>query len=330
MAGGAGVSLAAMATRRRSKTSRAQRSKGRSGRRTTGRSRVAVRAAWRDDVNEQLRAHRPDALAILLVVVGVISALGIYSDLAGPFGRAIEHGAAAVLGGGRFLVPLALIVGALSLVIAPMRAAATKKTSGGARRARLAPRHRARAGGPGLGRADAPRARQPPRLDRSARTRRRRDRRARRRTVARRARAGRRRDRARRGRSCSGSCCRRHGDRASSRSASRWPPRFVGRQARRAVRDAAVDRRGATRPTRSSRSSTRPPVVPHAARPGGRGRRRRGRRRLRVRGRRRRGIRGGRRRASTPRTRSTKKRKKRRTKKRKRNTRKKTPTSRTS
>jgi DNA segregation ATPase FtsK/SpoIIIE, S-DNA-T family len=67
-------------------------------------------------VNEQLRAHRPDALAILLVVVGVISALGIYSDLAGPFGRAIEHGSAAVLGGGRFLLPLALIVGALSLV----------------------------------------------------------------------------------------------------------------------------------------------------------------------------------------------------------------------
>ncbi|MGO9873932.1 MAG: DNA translocase FtsK [Acidimicrobiia bacterium] len=105
-----------MATRQRSKTSRAQRSRGRSGRRTTGRSRVAVRAAWRDDVNEQLRAHRTDALAILLAVVGVLSALGIYSDLAGPFGRAIEHGSAAVLGGGRFLVPVALVTGSLSLV----------------------------------------------------------------------------------------------------------------------------------------------------------------------------------------------------------------------
>jgi S-DNA-T family DNA segregation ATPase FtsK/SpoIIIE len=67
-------------------------------------------------VNEQLRAHRPDALAFLLGVFGVISALGIYSDLAGPFGRAIEHGCAAVLGGGRFLVPVALVVGSLSLV----------------------------------------------------------------------------------------------------------------------------------------------------------------------------------------------------------------------
>src|ERR1700722_8521676 len=105
-----------MATRRRSKTSRVRWSKGKSGRRPSGRSRVAVRAAWRDDLNDQLAGHRSDALAILLAVVGVISALGIYSDLAGPFGRAIEHGCAAVLGGGRFLVPAALVIGALSLV----------------------------------------------------------------------------------------------------------------------------------------------------------------------------------------------------------------------
>ena len=78
---------------------------------------MAVRAAWRDDLNEQLRDHRSDALAILLGVAGVIAALGIYSDLAGPFGRAIDHGTAAVLGGGRFLVPVALIIGALALII---------------------------------------------------------------------------------------------------------------------------------------------------------------------------------------------------------------------
>ena len=78
---------------------------------------MGVRAAWRDDLNEQLRDHRSDALAILLGVAGVIAALGIYSDLAGPFGRAIDHGTAAVLGGGRFLVPVALIIGALALII---------------------------------------------------------------------------------------------------------------------------------------------------------------------------------------------------------------------
>src|SRR5438045_1372825 len=107
-----------MATRRGSKTSRARSSKRASKkRRSRGRGRVAVRAAWRDDLNEQLQGHRSDALALLLGVLGVIAALGIYSDLAGPFGRAIDVGAAAVLGGGRFLFPLALMVGALALIV---------------------------------------------------------------------------------------------------------------------------------------------------------------------------------------------------------------------
>src|SRR5262245_20855370 len=106
-----------MATRRRSKSSRARRSKGRKGR---GGARTAVRAAWRDDLNDQLRNHRRDALAMLLAVLGVIAALGIYSHVAGPAGRAIDRGAAAVFGGGRFLFPLALILGSVALLV-PMR-----------------------------------------------------------------------------------------------------------------------------------------------------------------------------------------------------------------
>ncbi|MDQ1467779.1 MAG: segregation ATPase FtsK/SpoIIIE, family, partial [Actinomycetota bacterium] len=108
-----------MATRRGSKTSRARSSKRAKSkkRRPRGRGRVAVRAAWRDDFNEQLQGHRSDALAVLFGVAGVIAALGIYSDLAGPFGRAIDTGTAAILGGGRFLVPFALMVAALALIV---------------------------------------------------------------------------------------------------------------------------------------------------------------------------------------------------------------------
>jgi DNA segregation ATPase FtsK/SpoIIIE, S-DNA-T family len=108
-----------VATRRGSKTSRARSSKRAKSKKRgpQGRGRVAVRAAWRDDLNDQLQGHRSDALALLLGVLGVIAALGIYSDLAGPFGRAIDDGTAAVLGGGRFLVPLALMVGALALIV---------------------------------------------------------------------------------------------------------------------------------------------------------------------------------------------------------------------
>src|SRR6185503_12588915 len=107
-----------MATRRRSKSSRARRSK-KKGRSRSG-SRTAVRAAWRDDLNDQLRGHRTDALAMLLAVLGVIAALGIYSDVAGPAGRAIDEAAAAVLGGARYLLPIALLGGALALLV-PMR-----------------------------------------------------------------------------------------------------------------------------------------------------------------------------------------------------------------
>jgi S-DNA-T family DNA segregation ATPase FtsK/SpoIIIE len=107
-----------MATRRGSKSSRARSSKRASKkRRSRGRGRVAVRAAWRDDLTEQLQGHRSDALVLLLGVLAVIAALGIYSDLAGPFGRAVDRGTAAVFGGGRFLVPFALLVGALALIV---------------------------------------------------------------------------------------------------------------------------------------------------------------------------------------------------------------------
>src|ERR1051325_3989011 len=111
-----------MATRRQSKSSRARRSKGRARGRGPGRGRrTAVRAAWRDDLSEQLRGHRSDALAMLLAVLRVISALGIYSDVAGPAGHAIDRAAAAVVGGARYLVPFALLFGGLALLV-PMRA----------------------------------------------------------------------------------------------------------------------------------------------------------------------------------------------------------------
>jgi S-DNA-T family DNA segregation ATPase FtsK/SpoIIIE len=45
-----------------------------------------------------------------LVVVGLLAALGIYSDLAGPAGRGLETGAADVLGWGRVLVPPSLVL----------------------------------------------------------------------------------------------------------------------------------------------------------------------------------------------------------------------------
>jgi len=57
---------------------------------------------------------------MLLAVLGVISALGIYSDVAGPAGHAIDRTAAAAFGGARYLLPFALLFGGLALLV-PMR-----------------------------------------------------------------------------------------------------------------------------------------------------------------------------------------------------------------
>ncbi len=49
-----------------------------------------------------------DVWGLVLIVAGVLTALGIFADLTGPVGRAVGHGAAVALGWGRVLVPVAL------------------------------------------------------------------------------------------------------------------------------------------------------------------------------------------------------------------------------
>ncbi|HEX2193104.1 MAG TPA: DNA translocase FtsK 4TM domain-containing protein, partial [Acidimicrobiales bacterium] len=59
--------------------------------------------------------HGHDVAGVALVAAALVAGLGIYADLAGPAGRALERTAATVVGGGRFVLPLALA--ALGLVL---------------------------------------------------------------------------------------------------------------------------------------------------------------------------------------------------------------------
>src|SRR5215467_9900617 len=97
-----------MASRRQSKSARSKK---------RAKSRVQTRAAWRDELAEQLAGHRIDALAIALAVFGVLSLLAIFSDVVGPVGRGIDAGAAGLLGRGKVLIPIAALAGAASLVV---------------------------------------------------------------------------------------------------------------------------------------------------------------------------------------------------------------------
>jgi S-DNA-T family DNA segregation ATPase FtsK/SpoIIIE len=99
-----------MASRRQSKSARARK-------RSKARVRARSRAAWRGELSEQLADHRIDALAIGLAAFGVLSLLAMFSDLVGPVGRGIDAAAAALLGRGKVLVPIASLAGAASTVV---------------------------------------------------------------------------------------------------------------------------------------------------------------------------------------------------------------------
>jgi S-DNA-T family DNA segregation ATPase FtsK/SpoIIIE len=95
----------------------ASRRKSGSSRSRTKKKPQKVKARWREELSSQLAGHRSDMVAIALVVVGLLSLLAIVSDVVGPIGRGIDTLAATLLGNGKLLVPVALLVGAASLLL---------------------------------------------------------------------------------------------------------------------------------------------------------------------------------------------------------------------
>ncbi|HVF75091.1 MAG TPA: DNA translocase FtsK 4TM domain-containing protein [Acidimicrobiales bacterium] len=65
-------------------------------------------AGLRQSLATYLGRQADDVWGLILLVVGVLAALGIYADLTGPVGRMLRDGAAAVFGWGRLLVPVVL------------------------------------------------------------------------------------------------------------------------------------------------------------------------------------------------------------------------------
>jgi S-DNA-T family DNA segregation ATPase FtsK/SpoIIIE len=85
--------------------------------------------AWersRDAAGRQLQGHGADALAVGLVILGVLTVLGLASDLAGAVGRFLADGSASLLGRGRLALPAACFGFAVLLFAgrSPLRRAA--------------------------------------------------------------------------------------------------------------------------------------------------------------------------------------------------------------
>ena len=63
-----------------------------------------------------LGGHATDLIGLLCIAVGIIAAMGVYADAAGPVGRWLDAGIGTVVGWGRLLVPPALLVTGVVLV----------------------------------------------------------------------------------------------------------------------------------------------------------------------------------------------------------------------
>ena len=111
------VTTVATATRRRRPApKRATRrvGTGRGGGRSSVRPARGARSsgspAWRTALRRLLGPQSEDVWGVVFLVLAVLCALGIYSDLAGPVGRGVDHGAADVFGWARGFLPPALAV----------------------------------------------------------------------------------------------------------------------------------------------------------------------------------------------------------------------------
>ncbi|MBW3603164.1 MAG: DNA translocase FtsK 4TM domain-containing protein, partial [Actinobacteria bacterium] len=90
------------------KTRRAPAHKPAARKKGRGKHAASPAARLRQSLATHLGRQADDVWGLILIVVGILAALGIYADLTGPVGRVLRDAAAAVFGWGRLLVPIAL------------------------------------------------------------------------------------------------------------------------------------------------------------------------------------------------------------------------------
>jgi S-DNA-T family DNA segregation ATPase FtsK/SpoIIIE len=74
------------------------------------------RDAAQTELRQAVAGREHEFIGVVLIGVGVLIALGIYVDLAGPLGRGVETFIGWFLGLGRFLLPVGLVAGGVALV----------------------------------------------------------------------------------------------------------------------------------------------------------------------------------------------------------------------
>ena len=96
-----------------------------------GRSSAAARRPSSGPVREAFTGHGHDVWGVALVALGLLTALGVYGNLAGPLGRGLAEVAGALVGGLRVFLPPVLIVGGALLLRGPRDAQGAPRFSAG-------------------------------------------------------------------------------------------------------------------------------------------------------------------------------------------------------
>jgi S-DNA-T family DNA segregation ATPase FtsK/SpoIIIE len=96
-----------------------------------GRSSTAVRRPAPGPVREAFAGHGHDVWGVALIALGLLTALGVYGNLAGPLGRGLAEVAGALIGGLRVFLPPVLVVGGALLLRGPRDIEGTPRLSAG-------------------------------------------------------------------------------------------------------------------------------------------------------------------------------------------------------
>ena len=96
-----------------------------------GRSSAAARRPTPGPVREAFTGHGHDVWGVALVALGLLTALGVYGNLAGPLGRGLAEVAGALVGGLRVFLPPVLVVGGALLLRGPRDVQGSPRISAG-------------------------------------------------------------------------------------------------------------------------------------------------------------------------------------------------------
>ena len=86
---------------------------------TRGATKLTREPVVGDAVRQVFAGHGHDVWGVVLILVGIVTGLGLYGDVAGPLGRALATGAGAAVGKVSYLVPPALVVLGALLIRGP-------------------------------------------------------------------------------------------------------------------------------------------------------------------------------------------------------------------